>query len=1397
MSTFAGKGVDSILSKKGKTLAALTLALALAFPAGLTANASGQAADSDYYNEVHRNQFHFSPQANWMNDPNGMIYFEGEYHQFFQYDPYEKTQGPMHWGHAVSKDLIHWEQLPFALAPDENGVIFSGSAVVDYNNTAGFGKNAMVAIFTHANGSRQVQSLAYSTDRGRTWTKYKGNPVMPNPPAADWRDPNVFWHEESNQWVMTLASKDRIMFYTSPNLKDWTYQSEFGPDGGIQGTGQAGGYSFAVSTQRGQSFVYEADVMPIENNTLIGAGGLVFRADPEIKSGYVAMLNTETDKVTLGKIGNDSITEIVSKPADLRASTTYHVKVKTIDERVKIYVDDKLIIDQQDSSFGSGYFGLSSWNSSAVFRNVKFTNTSNFVTNISGWTPVSGTWANNNFGKLGSSADDAYTMSGGTASDFSYETDLRISQYDGASGFGSLVFRADADGKNGYEAVLDDANNKVRLIKTVNGASTVIAEKEAVVESGKTYHLKTSAAGSAIKVFLNGTPVIDAEDAAYSTGLLGLHASDASVQFQGVFKTKYIVTKATEIENHDFETGDLTGWKIVRGDAFTNAHVSKATEYWGGPFGQQGNSHLWGAAVPPYDALTGELHSSYFKLSGSGEINLMIGGGNDINTRYVALVRASDDKELIRQENKYWADDEKYRRFVWDASDYVGEVLYIKVVDNATGGWGHINLDDVNVYNTGTIPAAVDNKAREPKEPEQYESGTITEWKGITGDWVPSTNGRVSGVWECPALFTLPVDGNPSNKKWVLLVSLQNGSIGGGAGMQYFIGNFDGKRFVNDNPADQVLWADYGADFYAGIPYNNIEGKNGERYWLAWMSNWQYAKKTPTTTWRSSLTLPREMELTRTKDGLRLKQTPVSLEKIRDLSGKITMENRVIPAGSAHAITKTSDVYEILAEFDISHSTASEFGFKVHKGAIKHGDTLEQTLVGYDTAKQNLFVDRSKSGNFNYGIHVKGKHEAPLQPENDTVKMHLFVDRSAIEVFGNNGIAAITDQVFPDPRSTGLEVYSIGGDVKLKSLDIYPLKSIWGKSPVKTNLSGWTTVNGMWADTLYGKQGETAGMDAITISGNTGGDSSYEADIRILDTDSHPNDPNQDYVPNPVGSGDLIFRSDRLGENAYMVRLDVRTNTVKLIKSAGGQSVSLAVYGAEDGLNLTANKTYNLKVVTEKDSIQVYLDKARIITVSDPSFTGGYFGLGVSGSTTAFDNIIYKNKTDFEPAPPKPVDTTVTDLVNPNFETGDLTGWTVVSGNAFSDKHVSQEKTFFGALPFNQSGTYHLWGYNGEEGGDSATGILKSNNFKLSGNGEISFLMGGGNDYENLYVALVRASDDQVLLKTTNVGFDDDETYRRMTLDASAYLGEVVYIKLVDTATGGWGHLNVDDFKVQ
>ena len=196
--------------------------------------------------EQYRPQIHFSPKANWTNDPNGMVYNNGVYHLFFQYYPEGTTWGPMHWGHATSRDLIHWAEQPIALYPDSLGYIFSGSAVVDKTNTTGFGKERqvpLVAIFTHHNPIAQKekrtdyenQSIAYSLDNGSTWKKYAQNPVLKNPGITDFRDPKLMWYEPQKKWVMTLATKDRVTFYSSPDLKNWKKESDFGNDAGAHG----------------------------------------------------------------------------------------------------------------------------------------------------------------------------------------------------------------------------------------------------------------------------------------------------------------------------------------------------------------------------------------------------------------------------------------------------------------------------------------------------------------------------------------------------------------------------------------------------------------------------------------------------------------------------------------------------------------------------------------------------------------------------------------------------------------------------------------------------------------------------------------------------------------------------------------------------------------------------------------------------------------------------------------------------------------------------------------------------------------------------------------------------------------------------------------------------------
>jgi len=184
---------------------------------------------------------HFSPERNWMNDPNGLIFYKGRYHLFFQHNPFENVWGNMSWGHAVSEDLINWNELPVAIACDDSHAIFSGSAVVDYFNTTGFGtleNPAMVAIYTahKHDDSHQAQALAYSLDEGLTWVKYEGNPVL-DLQLNHFRDPKVTWDRTTESWLMTvvLPKERKVSFYSSKDLKNWAQLSDFGPAGAVEG----------------------------------------------------------------------------------------------------------------------------------------------------------------------------------------------------------------------------------------------------------------------------------------------------------------------------------------------------------------------------------------------------------------------------------------------------------------------------------------------------------------------------------------------------------------------------------------------------------------------------------------------------------------------------------------------------------------------------------------------------------------------------------------------------------------------------------------------------------------------------------------------------------------------------------------------------------------------------------------------------------------------------------------------------------------------------------------------------------------------------------------------------------------------------------------------------------
>jgi len=486
------------------------------------------------YNERYRPQYHFSPKENWMNDPNGMVYYNGEYHLFYQYHPDGTTWGPMHWGHAISKDLTHWKQMPIALKPDEHGKIFSGSAVVDWNDTTGFfdGGHGLVAVFTHhdtcpeSDCTRQRQSLAYSKDSGRTWEMYKGNPVLSNEDYPDFRDPKVFWHDESNKWIMSLACGQVIHFYGSNNLKNWEFLSEFG-----------------------------------------------------------------------------------------------------------------------DS--------------------------------------------------------------------------------------------------------------------------------------------------------------------------MGAH-------------------------------------------------------------------------------------------------------------------------------------------------------------------WG---------------------------------------------------------VWECPDLFQLPVEGT-EEKKWVLIVSIgDNPDHEEGSRTQYFIGEFDGKEFINDNPGEKVFWLDHGRDNYAGVSWSDIPEEDGRRIYIAWMSNWRYANVIPTDGWRGAMTLPRELKLISTTDGIRIKQQVV--KEIEQLRGrKHSEENQVIEANQTVEKGLNSEMVEVLLSFE----TKNENNFQMK---LIDEDSLYSTVIGYDGKKNSVVVDRTNSGTNDFNPLFPAKDEVALLNEDSVVTLRVFVDQSSIEVFINDGEESLTYLLFPHDKIKKLTLVSQNGTTQVHSFIIHELKEIW------------------------------------------------------------------------------------------------------------------------------------------------------------------------------------------------------------------------------------------------------------------------------------------------------------------------------------------------------------------
>ncbi|WP_055527952.1 glycoside hydrolase family 32 protein [Streptomyces graminilatus] len=816
------------------------------------------AADTPPYSETYRPQFHFTPQKNWMNDPNGLVYYKGEYHLFYQYNPNGNSWGDMSWGHAVSKDLVHWQELPLALSHDDKEMVFSGGAVVDRDNTTGFGtkKNPpMVAIYTSNNNATgiQSQSLAYSTDRGRTWTKYQGNPVI-DIGSKDFRDPKVQWYAPTKSWLMTvsMSAEHKVRFYSSKNLKDWTAQSEFGPAGATGG-------------------VWECpDLFPlaVDGN--------------KKKTKWVLVVNINPGGIAGGSAAQYFVGDFDGNKFTADDKGTYTPPAGTVTQ------------DFEGADFGT-------------------------------WTTT-------------------------------------------GSAFGAGPAAGAVDGQGAVDGF--DGRGLANSFHAGDATTGTLTSPEFTV-------------GSAYLNFKVGG---------------GRHPHvDGTVMEQGPPPAGTILA--------DFEGGTYGDWTTT-GDAFGSAPANGTL-----PNQQQVSGFLGGGLVNSYlngDSTTGTLTSPEFTIA-KKYVNFLVGGGNHpVGSADPTAIELLVDGQVVRSatgknsEALDWAS--------WNVGDLAGKKARIRIVDENTGGWGHLDVDHIMLSDTKAQPVSQETSVNLIVDGKVVRSATGANSETL--DWASFDLRAYAG-----------------KKARIQLVDMNRSGWG----------HILADRFTTADTAARSIvqradWADYGKDYYAAVSWE--DAPDGKRYMIGWMNNWDYGGAVPTSPWRGAQGVPREMAL-RTVDGrVRLTSKPVdSLETLREKSpataSPMTVKNTTKTLIGSAARGKALDIE---ATFSLKDADADRFGLKVRTGA--NGD---ETVIGYDTTTQELYVDRTHSGAVDFDSTFPGIQTAPLKAKNGKVKLRILVDWSSVEVFGGTGEAVITDQIFPAPASQGVQVFAENGSAKLDRAVVWHL----------------------------------------------------------------------------------------------------------------------------------------------------------------------------------------------------------------------------------------------------------------------------------------------------------------------------------------------------------------------
>ena len=837
------------------------------------AQSTAAVADAAPPAEPYRPYLGYSPEKNWMNDPNGLVYYQGVYHLFYQYNPFGTTWGNMSWGHATSTDLVHWSEQPLAIPQDADADIFSGSIVVDHDNTSGLGtadNPPLVAMYTAAyKTGKQAQALAYSTDAGATWIKYSGNPILDRD-SNNFRDPHMFWYDggspENSYWVVATveATEHRVLLYRSDNLIDWTYLSDFGPANATAG-------------------IWECpDLFP-----------LAVDGDPaNVK--WVMVVNLNPGAVSGGSGGQYFV-------GDFDGTTFTSDTTRPTDS----LPEGDLFAGFDDGSY-------------------------------SGWTTANepGNWKNGPFGDQPATGaiDGQQTVVG-------------------QIGAGLINGFNDGDWPIGSVSSPDFTVSKDHINFLVGG--------------GKHPHVDGSQLG-------NEPP------------------ADSELLFDGF---EYPGTESVVDHGWTVE-GDFVAERNPATSGGDYAIGAKRINTWEG--GAKGDDNV------------GTLTSDVFTIDKSF-VSMLVGGGKrDAASDQVLQAELLIDGNVV--DTASGENDGALNWKSWDVSDYQGQQAQIRVNDQATGGWGHLTLDEVVLADS---PALV-------------RSNETSVNLVVDGQVVRSTTGNDSETLDWAAWDVSELIGKTAH------ISVVDNNRAGW-------GHILADQFLFSDAAaapriESYDWLDWGRDFYAGVTYDNAP--DGKRIMVAWMNNWEYANDIPTGQWRSAMALPRELSL-KTIDGqpkLVSEVTP-QVDGLSKPFAAVTVPAGPVAEGeTALPVDGVGAVYRVDAVLE--PGTASSFGLALRTSS----DGTQSTPLTYDTASGSLSLDRRASGDVSFNPTFSSVETAPVALDDDgRLRLEVYVDNASVQAFAQGGSTTITDQVFPDPSSTGISLVSTGGSAQIESLTITPL----------------------------------------------------------------------------------------------------------------------------------------------------------------------------------------------------------------------------------------------------------------------------------------------------------------------------------------------------------------------